>query len=180
LSLLKFPGRIPRYGGIVRHIANDDCAGANDGIRAYLDSLSHDRTDAEPRSRTYLDISGEVRSRADVHRLRQQAIVIHGGPRVDDACLARSHAHIDARARDYDRSLSYRAMRADGGGRMNDRRAPESSLPCAVEQVHPQHGIADSGREDAECGRHAFQLIERAHYRPSLDRRPLGNPVVQK
>ena len=133
VSLFQLPSRVTSDGRVVGHVANHNRAGTDHRIRTNPDTLPGNGTNAEPRSRADLHISGKMSPRTDVHALRQQTIVINCRAGIDDARFADPSADIDACARHDDGTFVDTAVLAHRGGRMNDGRTTKAGFPGSSE-----------------------------------------------
>ena len=131
-----------------------------------LDLLT-DSSDAYPRSRAYGHGTAEVRAGTNMHALREHAIVIDRGRRIDDASRAQLGIDVDYGAReDHHACLQARKL-ADRGARMHDGGDGEASGTGLLENGEPQSRIAERGEESIVPARQLRAVLQAADERPT-------------
>lgn len=113
-------GRVARDHQSVRNILDDDTTGTYHDIAADTDDLAGTCAYTYPGGAAYLGCASKIGAGADMNTIIKNAVVIYGGPRVNNTGASDPGADIDNRFGENDAASTDHCVPADTGGRMHD------------------------------------------------------------
>ena len=140
------------------------------------EALLDDGPDADPAALPNPDPPGEARAGRDVNAVGQVAIVVHGGPGVDDDGLPKTGTDADARPGEDDGAGLDDRMGADGRAGMDDRRHDPAQFRQSTMPRQPVPVVPDPDDHAVKRGEAIENLAGSSAHRP--DQAPRGRRDV--